>query len=198
MIFQNPHPLKRTAIHARTELLLILAAIVNELVPESLLVTLVSILHVLQTELSTPSVHSETPRIILGRKIDLEIFTNSKRKILLRRNFIFPIYFNYERRVRRVSQFHLNDLNLKILEKRWAKEKLIELEENRCSGGRIPWKYYRNITKERPLHNAVIRIEVVTGTRSGRRRRKAEEAKNETASRASELELSFSSFINPT
>lgn len=108
MIFQNPHPLKRTAIHARTELLLILAAIVNELVPERLLVTLVSILHVLQTELSTPSVHSETPRIILGRKIDLEIFTNSKRKILLRRNFIFPIYFNYERRVRRVSQFHLN------------------------------------------------------------------------------------------
>lgn len=91
MIFQNPHPLKRTAIHARTELLLILAAIVNELVPERLLVTLVSILHVLQ-ELSTPSVHSETPRIILGRKIDLEIFTNSKRKILLRRNFIFPIY----------------------------------------------------------------------------------------------------------
>lgn len=90
------------------------------------------------------------------------------------------------------------DLNLKILEKRWAKEKLIELEENRCSGGWIPWKYYRNITKERPLHNAVIRIEVVTGTRSGRRRRKAEEAKNETASRASELELSFSSFINPT
>lgn len=90
------------------------------------------------------------------------------------------------------------DLNLKILEKRWTKEKLIELEENRCSGGRIPWKYYRNITKERPLHNAVIRIEVVTGTRSGRRRRKAEEAKNETASRASELELSFSSFINPT
>lgn len=78
MIFQNPHPLKRTAIHARTELLLILAAIVNELVPERLLVTLVSILHVLQTELSTPSVHSETPRIILGRKIDFEIFTKEK------------------------------------------------------------------------------------------------------------------------
>lgn len=196
MIFQNPHPLKRTAIHARTELLLILAAIVNEVVPEKLLVTLVSILHVLQTELSTPSVHSETPRIILGRKIDLEIFTNSKRKILLRRNFIFPIYLKAITKSLAIS--FKRDLNLKILEKRWAKEKLIELEENRCSGERIPWKYYRNITKERPLHNAVIRIEVVTGTRSGRRRRKAEEAKNETASRASELELSFSSFINPT
>lgn len=127
MIFQNPHPLKRTAIHARTELLLILAAIVNELVPERLLVTLVSILHVLQTELSTPSVHSETPRIILGRKIDLEIFTNSKRKILLRRNFIFPIYLKVQLRMKSPKSLAISfkrDLNLKILEKRWAKREV--------------------------------------------------------------------------
>lgn len=58
-----------------------------------------------------------------------------------------------------------------------------------------------NITETLPEdggHNAVIRIEVVTDTRSGRRRRKVEEAKNETASRASEPELSFWPFINPT
>lgn len=156
---RNRHSPRCSLTNSQSELLLILAAILNESpwILERLLVTpRHSVLS--EPKLSTPSYHTQWNITNNSWRIEFLEKKNSSRKKL------YFIQSNYSRAwiffLVSCSKFHLNaSLTSKFLEKE-----------------RIPWKYYRNITNgtNSSPHNAIIRIEVVTGTRSAAESRGSE------------------------